>query len=86
MNPVLMEALGLVGATLTTVSFLPQVVKVYRTRSTRDISLGMFSIAWVGMVLWLVYGLALGSWALILCNGTTLVFAGYIIACKLRYG
>ena len=48
--------------------------------------LGMFSIAWVGMVLWLVYGLLLGSWALILCNGTTLVFAGYIIACKLRYG
>jgi MtN3 and saliva related transmembrane protein len=80
------EAIGLVGGTLTTVSFLPQAFKVWRTRSTRDISLGMFALAWLGMWLWLIYGLYLGSPALVICNGTTIVFAGYILLCKLRFG
>jgi MtN3 and saliva related transmembrane protein len=80
------EAIGLVGGGLTTISFLPQAVKVYRTRSTRDISLGMFALAWFGMVLWLIYGLYLDSAALIICNGMTLFLSGFIILYKLRYG
>lgn len=80
------ELFGLVGGTLTTVSFLPQAFKVWRTRSTRDISLGMFALAWTGMWLWLIYGIYLGSPALVISNGTTIVFAGYILACKLRFG
>jgi len=80
------EAIGLVGGALTTVSFLPQAFKVWRTRSTRDISLGMFALAWLGMWLWLIYGIYLNSPALVICNGTTIVFAGYILLCKLRFG
>jgi MtN3 and saliva related transmembrane protein len=79
-------ALGLLAATLTTVAFVPQVVKTWRTRSTHDISLGMFAILVAGIVAWLLYGAIIGDVPLILANAVTLLLAGTILYFKIRGG
>ncbi len=78
-------ALGLAAATLTTAAFLPQVIKTWRTRKTRDISLGMFLVLCLGIGLWLVYGILRGDLPLILANAVTLALAGTILMFKLKY-
>ena len=78
--------LGLLAATLTTIAFVPQVVKTWRTRSTHDISLGMFSLLAAGVFAWLVYGLLIGDLPLVLANGVTFVLAGTILYFKIRNG
>ena len=77
--------LGIVAGSLTTLAFIPQVVKIWRTRSTHDISLGMFLLFSTGLVLWLVYGVLTGSWPIIIANTVTLVLALTILYFKLRY-
>ena len=77
--------LGLAAASLTTAAFLPQVIKTWRTRKTRDISLGMFLVLCLGICLWLVYGILRGDLPLILANAVTLALAGTILALKLKY-
>jgi MtN3 and saliva related transmembrane protein len=79
-------ALGLLAATLTTLAFVPQVVKTWRTRSTADISLGMFAILTAGITAWLVYGAVIGDLPLILANAVTLVLAGTILVLKIKNG
>jgi MtN3 and saliva related transmembrane protein len=81
-----LNILGFVAGVLTTAAFIPQIVKVWKTRSARDISLGMYSVFVSGVVLWLVYGLLLGSWPIILANIFTLVLAVAILVMKLRFG
>lgn len=78
--------LGYIAATLTTVAFVPQVVRALRTRDTRALSLGMYGIFTVGIAFWLGYGLVLGSWPIIVSNSLTLVLAGIILVLKLRHG
>ncbi len=78
--------IGLAAATLTTISFLPQVVRSLRTRDTRSISLGMYSLFTIGISLWLVYGLLSHDLPVTLANGVTLVLALIVLALKLRYG
>ena len=78
--------LGLVAGCCTTLAFLPQVVKTWKTRSTGDISLGMFLVLVLGVALWLIYGALLGDLPLIAANGVTLVLAGIILVFKLRHG
>lgn len=80
------ELIGYVGAFLTTVSFIPQAVKTIRTRDTRGISLHMYAVFTVGVACWLGYGIALGSWPMILSNIVTLGLSSTILALKLRYG
>ncbi len=77
--------LGLVAGTLTTVAFVPQTVKIWRTRSTHDISLWMFSLFNTGLVLWLVYGFRIGSLPIVVSNSVTLGLALTILFLKLRY-
>jgi MtN3 and saliva related transmembrane protein len=79
-------AIGMTAAFCTTISFLPQVIKTWRTRETKDLSLAMFLVFTTGIFLWLVYGLAIGDWPLILSNGTTFVLSGTILFFKLRHG
>jgi MtN3 and saliva related transmembrane protein len=67
-------------------AFAPQFVKVWRTRSTEDISLGMFLVLVLGVALWLLYGLLSGDGPLIASNAITLVLAGAILFMKLKYG
>lgn len=79
------ELLGYLAGALTTVSFVPQVAKTWRTRSTADISLSTFALFCAGLVLWTLYGLALRSWPIVIWNGITLLLAGTILIFKLRY-
>ena len=79
-------ALGLLAATLTTIAFVPQVVKTWRTRSTEDISLWMFSILVAGITTWLIYGAIIRDVPLVLANGVTLLLAGTILFFKIRNG
>ncbi len=78
--------IGSIAATLTTVSFIPPVWKVWRTRNTHDISLGMYALFTCGVAFWLVYGLMLGSWPIIIANIITLLLAGAVLVMKLRFG
>lgn len=78
-------AIGLAAAILTTSAFLPQVIKTWRTRKTRDISLGMFLALCLGICLWVVYGILRMDLPVILGNAVSLAFAGTILAFKLRY-
>ncbi|WP_207480890.1 SemiSWEET transporter [Arenibaculum pallidiluteum] len=80
------ELTGLVAGTLTTLSFLPQALKTWRTRSAKDISLVMFLCLCVGVALWLAYGLMIGAVPVIVSNLVTLAIAGTILVFKLRYG
>jgi len=80
------EAIGFLAAFLTTVSFIPQVIQVWRSKHTKDISLGMYGIFVVGVLMWLAYGVLLNSWPMILANCITLALAGSVLAMKLKYG
>jgi MtN3 and saliva related transmembrane protein len=75
--------LGFIAAFCTTVAFIPQAVKVYKSRHTKDISLGMFSLLNIGIVLWLWYGLIIKSYPIIISNVITLAFALYILITKI---
>jgi MtN3 and saliva related transmembrane protein len=86
MEQLAIKLLGFAAATCTTVAYAPQFVKVWRTRSTDDISLGMFLVMVLGLALWLLYGLLSGDGPLIASNAVTLVFAGAILFMKLKYG
>jgi MtN3 and saliva related transmembrane protein len=77
--------IGLAAATLTTVAFIPQVVRAWRTRSTRDISLPMFLVLALGITLWLIYGAMIRDLPLIAANLVTLVLVLMILFLKLRY-
>ena len=78
--------IGLAAASCTTIAFVPQVLKTWRTRSTTDISLGMFLVLVAGILLWLVYGLLVRDVPLILANVITFGLATTILAFKFRYG
>jgi MtN3 and saliva related transmembrane protein len=78
--------IGTIAATLTTSSFIPQVWKVWHTRHTADISLGMYALFTLGVALWLAYGFLLASWPIIIANSITLLLAGAVLVMKLRFG
>ncbi|MEF3192968.1 MAG: SemiSWEET transporter [Halothiobacillaceae bacterium] len=84
--PALADWIGIVAATLTTVSFVPQAVKTWRSRHARDLSLGMFSLFTAGVLCWLLYGVLIGSWPIIIANTITAILSGSILFFKLRYG
>lgn len=78
--------LGLLAAACTTFAFLPQVIKTWQTRSTKDISLGMFLVLVIGILLWLTYGLIILDIPLIAANVVTLLFGVIILYFKLKHG
>ncbi|MFT5751919.1 MAG: MtN3 and saliva related transmembrane protein [Flavobacteriales bacterium] len=80
------EILGLIAATLTTASFLPQVYKTWKTKDVSGLSLPMFSMFLMGIILWFIYGLYINSLSLILANGITVVSCFLLIYFKLKYG
>ncbi|MBV1886255.1 MAG: SemiSWEET transporter [Parvibaculaceae bacterium] len=79
------EILGSVAAVFTTLSFVPQAVKVVQDGNTEAISLGMYLMFTLGVCLWLAYGLLLESWPLIAANSVTLLLAGTILSLKMRH-
>lgn len=78
--------IGMVAGFLTTVSFLPQVVRAWRTRQTRDLSAGMFALLATGTLLWLVYGLLQRDLPIVVTNLVTTVLVLSVLAAKLRFG
>lgn len=80
------ELIGYCAAALTTLSFVPQAWLTFRTRDVRGISLGMYSVFTIGVALWLLYGVLMGAWPIVLANAVTLALASVILGMKLRYG
>ncbi|MBT1698475.1 SemiSWEET family sugar transporter [Fulvivirgaceae bacterium PWU4] len=79
------QLLGLAAGSLTTAAFLPQVIKTWKTRSAKDLSLGMFSLFCLGVALWLTYGLIVRDIPVIAANLLTLMLASTLLFFKLRF-
>ncbi|MGD5605298.1 SemiSWEET transporter, partial [Xanthomonas citri pv. citri] len=86
MDPFAIKLIGFAAATCTTIAYAPQAIKVWKTRSARDISLGIFLIMVLGLTLWLIYGLLSGDAPLVAANAITILLAGGILFMKLKYG
>lgn len=80
------NAIGSLGAFLTTISFIPQVWHSFKTRDVSGVSLGMYSVFTAGVALWLLYGFLLRAWPVVIANGVTLVLALAILGMKLVFG
>jgi MtN3 and saliva related transmembrane protein len=81
----LIDLIGTLAAVLTTASFLPQAWHTFSTKDVSGISLGMYSVFTSGVAMWLVYGLLLRAWPIVIANCITLTLASAILAMKLRY-
>jgi len=81
-----MTFLGLMAGGCTTFAYLPQVIKTWRTRSTHDVSRGMFVLMVAGIVLWLAYGILQNDLPIIVANVASLVLTTTILYFKLRFG
>jgi MtN3 and saliva related transmembrane protein len=79
------DVLGMTAGGLTTISFLPQVIKTWKSKSAADISSGMFILFSSGVFLWLLYGVAIGASPIIIANAVTLALALLILILKLHY-
>ncbi len=82
----LIDLVGTVAAFLTTVAFVPQVLKIRRAKSARDISLPMYACFTTGVVCWLIYGVLIVSVPIIAANIVTLILAGAVMVMKVRWG
>ena len=79
------DPIGYLAATLTTIAFIPQALHTWRLRSAQGISIGMYVIFTIGVALWLLYGILLDAWPLIISNTLTLALALSILVMALRY-
>jgi MtN3 and saliva related transmembrane protein len=79
------QILGLVAGFCTTIAFLPQVLKTWKSRSAKDLSLGMFSFFCFGVLLWLVYGIVQKDIPVIAANAVTLMLASTLLFFKLKF-
>jgi MtN3 and saliva related transmembrane protein len=82
----LFNVIGYVAATLTTFCFLPQLVHTFRTKSVGDLHVWSLILFDIGLMFWLVYGIYLHSWPMILANSITLIFQLALLMLKFRYG
>jgi MtN3 and saliva related transmembrane protein len=82
----MVEIIGSVDATCTTLAFVPQVLQIWKTRSAKDVSLPMYITFMVGIICWFTYGLMLNAWPIIVANIITFALALAVILMKLRWG
>jgi MtN3 and saliva related transmembrane protein len=80
------EIIGYLAAAFGTFAFLPQVIKTWKTRSTKDLSLGMYVVFCIGVVFWLTYGILIKSWPLIIGNIVSTIFGSIILFFKMKHG
>jgi MtN3 and saliva related transmembrane protein len=78
-------AIGLIAGFLTTISFLPQVIKTWRSRSAHDLSYAMLVIFLIGIGLWTWYGIFIESLPIMVANVSTIVLIGFLILMKVRF-
>lgn len=81
----MIEYLGYFAGGLTVSSFVPQVVRVWRTKQTRDLSLGMFALLSTASTLWMIYGIAMRDWPVVFTNLGMVALNGAIAVAKIRY-
>jgi MtN3 and saliva related transmembrane protein len=81
----MIELLGYCAGFMTTVSFVPQAVRIWRTKSAHDVSMPTFGILAVGSLLWMVYGICTHSLPVIIANIITFIFVLFVVFLKLRY-
>lgn len=81
----LVTAIGLTAGTLTTISFLPQAIKTWKSKSAKDISLAMFLTFCLGVILWIIYGICQRDLPVLATNLVTLILSGTILFFKLKY-
>ena len=79
------DLVGYAAATLTTLAFIPQTLHSWRSRDLSGVSLGMYSLFTCGVALWLLYGIVLESWPIIVANAITLALSGSVLFLKLRH-
>jgi MtN3 and saliva related transmembrane protein len=79
------EILGLVAGTITSITFLPQVVKIWQTKSAKDLSIMMLLLLMLGVVLWLIYGLVVMSAAIIYTNSMVLTMSLIMLYFKIKF-
>jgi MtN3 and saliva related transmembrane protein len=84
--PETIDLVGYIAATLTTAAWVPQIVRTWRSRSADDLSLGMLTIFTIGVALWLLFGLALGSRPVVVANAVTLALSLLLVGLRLRFG
>lgn len=85
MSHQLIDIIGLIAGTLTTIAFVPQLYKTWKSKSAKDVSLVMMITFSIGVFLWLIYGLAINAMPVVAANGVTLVLALLILLLKIRY-
>jgi len=78
--------LGFLAAVCTTAAFLPQALKAWKTRGTRDISLLMYLVFMTGVTLWMIYGILISDYPVTIANAITLLLALVILVAKLKFG
>jgi MtN3 and saliva related transmembrane protein len=81
----MLSRLGYVAGSLTVVSFVPQVVRAWRTKRTRDLSLGSFALLLAAGSLWMVYGALSRDWPIVATNGGMVALTGALAVAKVRY-
>ena len=81
----LLNTIGIFAGILTTGAFVPQVIKIWKTKSSKDVSLVMFFVLFTGVALWIIYGIMSGALPIILANSITLILAAIIIALKIKF-
>jgi MtN3 and saliva related transmembrane protein len=81
----IIKYIGFFAAFCTTIAFLPQAIKVYKSKSTKDISLYMFLIFTIGVFSWLIYGIIISDLPIILANAVTLILSLFILIYKIKY-
>lgn len=86
MTSLTVEIIGSLAALLTTLCWVPQAIQTIRTRETHDISLSTQAGFALGVLLWLTYGILIGSWPLIVANAVTFALVAVILGLKLKYG
>ena len=80
------EIIGFAAGICSTIAFLPQAIKTWKTKHTKDLSIGLFALITTGTFLWLVYGILINSMPIILANIITFILASAILIFKVRYG
>jgi MtN3 and saliva related transmembrane protein len=85
MDTASLDLLGLIAGTLTTIAFFPQLLKTWKSKSAKDVSLVMMITFSLGVCLWIVYGIAIGARPIVATNVVTLTLAILILILKIRY-
>ena len=85
MEKIMIDILGYISATLTTIAFLPQIIKTVQTKSAKDVSMGMFVLFTIGVFLWIIYGILTRTYPVLIANAVIFCLALAQILLKIKY-